>query len=135
MNITNIVKYIPKYGIIKYIPKYGIMVLLSDYYGFLSQVTWYVYSDLTLVSSLSSRGTGILLRFPLSGHVVLSSYSGFLSLRSHGTLILLWFPLSQVTWYSHPTPVSSLSSHEVLSSYSGYSKHIIVILLIPYTSK
>ena len=73
----------------------------------LSQVTW--YSDPTLVSSLS-------------GHVVPSSYSGFLSLRSHGTtLILLRFPLSQVTWYPHPTPVSSLSGHMVLlSSYSGF---------------
>ena len=92
------------------------------------------YSQTTTVFSLRSRGmyTLILLWFPLSqvtwyshptpvsslsGHVVLSSYSGFLSLRSHGTLILLRFPLSQVTWYSHPTPVSSLSGHVVLSVY------------------
>ena len=95
------------------------------------------YSQTTTVFSLRSCSTLILLRFPLSqvtwysdptpvsslsGHVVPSSYSGFLSLRSHGTtLILLRFPLSQVTWYPHPTPVSSLSGHMVLlSSYSGF---------------
>ena len=71
----------------------SVHVVLASYSGFLYQVTW--YSHPTLVSSLS-------------GHMVLSSYSGFLSLRSRGTLILLRFPLSQVMWYYRSTLGSSL---------------------------
>ena len=112
------------------------------------------YSQTTTVFSLRSCSTLILLRFPLSqvtwysdptpvsslsGHVVPSSYSGFLSLRSHGTtLILLRFPLSQVTWYYRSTLGSSLWDVvvSVCSIFSVCSsRHLCKITLFPSLMK